>query len=293
MHATIAQIPWPHQLSDDKRRGVPHPRNDNRPPIDATAFGYAIVAEVIGGLRFYSRVPIGFVPYAQPELTRLAPVLPAVSLILGIVPAALLVVLTLCGLPSVYAAGIAVAFALVLTGAMAEDALADAFDGLFGGPSPEVRLDIMRDSRHGTYGMSALVLLLLLRVFAVGGVAAIHPFAGAAAWLSAGIVARSGSLWLPMALPPARATGLSAAAGRVQQPAFWFGAAIALVLCVALAVPFAGVAGVVVALVVAGVTMILWTMICRRLIGGQTGDCVGALQALTEIGVLSVFFAFA
>jgi adenosylcobinamide-GDP ribazoletransferase len=261
--------------------------------VDAAAFGREIVYEIVGGLRFYSRVPIGFVPYVPPELTRLAPVLPGVSLILGVVPAALLVVFTYCGLPSIYAAGIAVAFSLVLTGAMAEDALADAFDGLFGGPSPEVRLDIMRDSRHGTYGVSALVLLLLLRVFAIGGIAAIHPFAGAAAWLASGIVSRSGSLWLPLALPPARATGVAAAAGRVRPAAFWVGGAIALVLCVALAIPFAGVAGVVVALALTGVTVILWTMICRRLIGGQTGDCVGALQALIEIAVLSVFFAFA
>lgn len=272
---------------------MPHPRNDNRPPADAAGFGRAVVAEIIGGLRFYSRVPIRFVPYVPPELTRLAPVLPIVSLILGIVPAALLVVLTLCGLPSIYAAGIAVAFSLILTGAMAEDALADAFDGLFGGPSPEVRLDIMRDSRHGTYGVSALVLLLLLRVFAVGGIAAIHPFAGAGAWLASGIVARSGSLWLPLALPSARASGVSAAAGRVAPPAFWVGVAIAFVLCVVFVLPVVGTAGVVIALVLAGLTVVLWTMICRNLIGGQTGDCVGALQALIEIAMLSVFFAFA
>jgi adenosylcobinamide-GDP ribazoletransferase len=279
-------------LTDDNG-GVPPPRNDNRPPADAAAFGRALVAEIIGGLRFYSRVPIGFVPYVPPELTRLAPVLPVVSLILGIAPAALLVVLTLCGLPSIYAAGIAVAFSLILTGAMAEDALADAFDGLFGGPSPEVRLDIMRDSRHGTYGVSALVLLLLLRVFAVGGIAAIHPFAGAGAWLASGIIARSGSLWLPLALPSARASGVSAAAGRVARPAFWVGVAIALVLCVVFALPVAGTAGVVIALALAGLTAVLWTMICRNLIGGQTGDCVGALQALIEIAMLSVIFAFA
>jgi adenosylcobinamide-GDP ribazoletransferase len=291
-HAIIARNPRPWQLSDDQH-GVPHPRNDNRPPIDAAAFGRALVGEVIGGLRFYSRVPIGFVPYVPPELTRLAPVLPVVSFLLGFVPAALLVVLTLCGLPSIYAAGIAVAFSLILTGAMAEDALADAFDGLFGGPSPEVRLDIMRDSRHGTYGVSALVLLLLLRVFAVGGIAAVHPFAGAAAWLASGIVARSGSLWLPLALPAARASGVSAAAGRVAPAAFWVGAAIALVLCVVLAIPFAGTAGIVVALVLAALTIVLWTMICRNLIGGQTGDCVGALQALIEIAMLSALFAFA
>jgi adenosylcobinamide-GDP ribazoletransferase len=196
-------------------------------------------------------------------------------------------------LPSVYAAGIAVAAGLVLTGAMAEDGLADAFDGLFGGPSPEVRLDIMRDSRHGTYGVSALVLLLLLRVFAIGGIAAIHPLAGAGAWLASGIISRSGSLWLPLTLPSARADGVSAAAGRVAPPAFVLGAIFALVLIVILAIPFAGVAGVAVAIAFAVIVAVSWTLICRRLIGGQTGDCVGALQALIELAVLSVFFAFA
>ena len=71
------------------------------------------------------------------------------------------------------------------------------------------------------------------------------------------------------------------------------GAIFALVLTVILAIPFAGVAGVAVALALAVVVAVGWTIICRRLIGGQTGDCVGALQALIELAVLSVFFAFA
>ena len=219
-------------------------------PADAAAFGRAIVYEIIGGLRFYSRLPIGFAPHLPPELNRLAPVLPLVSLLLGIVPA------VAAGRPDLVRTALGLCrghrgrlLGLVLTGAMAEDALADAFDGLFGGPSPEVRLDIMRDSRHGTYGVSALVLLLLLRVFAVGGIAAIHPFAGAGAWLASGIVARSGSLWLPLALPSARARRRLCGRGTRRRPAFWVGAAIALVLTVILAIPFAGVAGVAVALV--------------------------------------------
>lgn len=278
-------------MSDDPN-AVPPPRNDNATPR-AEAMAHAFVANLVGGLRFYSRLPIGFVPHTAPELNRIAPVLPLVSLLLGLGPAVLMVVLTLCGLPSVYAAGIAVAVSLVLTGAMAEDALADACDGLFGGTTPERRLEIMRDSRHGTYGVSALVLLLLLRTLAVGGIAAVHPFAGAAAWLASGIVARSASLWLPLALTPARSDGASAAAGRVGAPAFWFGAAVAAVLSIVLATPFAGITGAIVALFVAVGLVVMWTRLCRSLIGGHTGDCVGALQALVEIGMLSVFFAFA
>lgn len=291
-HADLPRNHRSGQLSDD-RRGVPPPRNDNRPPRDAAALGYDIAAGVVGGLRFYSRIPIGFAAHEPPELNRIAPLLPFVSLLLGLAPAVLLVVLIWCGLPSVYAAGLAVIAGLVITGAMAEDALADAFDGLFGGPSPEVRLDIMRDSRHGTYGVSALVLLLLLRVFAVGAIGAIHPLAGAGAWLAAGIVGRSGALWLPLALPSARPDGLSAAAGRVEPPAFGIGAVFAIILCAVCAIPVAGVAGMIVALAACGVVAAFWTITCRRLIGGQTGDCVGALQALLELAILSVFLAFA
>ena len=117
-------------MSDDEHRGVPHPRNDNRPPADAAAFGQAVLYEIVGGLRFYSRLPIGFAPHLPPELTRLASVLPLVSLLLGIAPAVLLVILIWCGLPSVYAAGIAVAAGLVLTGAMVPYAFGSS-DGLF------------------------------------------------------------------------------------------------------------------------------------------------------------------
>lgn len=291
-HATFAHNLRVPQLSDDQR-GVPHPRNDNRPPVDLAAVGRTIVYEIVGGLRFYSRVPIGFAPHLPPMLSRLAPVLPLVSVLVGLVPAVLLVVLIWCGLPSIYAAGVAVVVSLILTGAMAEDALADSCDGLFGGPSPEVRLDIMRDSRHGTYGVCALVMLLLLRVFAVGGIAAIHPLAGAGAWLASGVIARSGSLWLPLRLPSARADGVSASAGRVSSPAFWVGMVIAAIVAIVLATPFASITGVAAALAVAVLVSLGWTAVCRRLIGGQTGDCVGALQALIEIGVLSTFFAFA
>jgi adenosylcobinamide-GDP ribazoletransferase len=182
---------------------------------------------------------------------------------------------------------------VIITGAMAEDGLADAADGLFGGNSAARRLEIMKDSRHGTFGVAALCLLLLLRVAALAGLVAIHPMIGAALWLTATLLARSGALWLTVALPPARPDGASATAGRVSRRAFCIGGAFAIILGFVLAAPFAGVVGLVVALALIGVICFGWGRLCDRLVGGQTGDLIGALQALLEIAALTAFLIFA
>jgi adenosylcobinamide-GDP ribazoletransferase len=176
---------------------------------------------------------------------------------------------------------------------MPEDAVADAADGLFGGATIERRLEIMKDSRHGTYGVAALGLYLVLRVTALGSLAAVNPLAAGGIWLAAGVVARSGALWLSVALPAAREGGASASAGRVTRRAFSIGAVFAVGLSFVLAAPFVGVLGLVIALFAAAATALGWTWLCRRLLGGQTGDAIGALHALIEIAVLTVFLAFA
>jgi adenosylcobinamide-GDP ribazoletransferase len=262
--------------------------NDDHPgPQGPLNSGF--VAELVMGLRFYSRVPIPTLPHAAPQLDRMAPALPFASVLIGLGPALLLAILTLIGLPGIYAAGFAAAVQLILTGAMAEDGLADAADGLFGGATAARRLEIMRDSRHGSYGVLALVLCIVLRVVAVGAIAAVHPIGAIGAWLAAMVLARSGSLWLAVSLPPARADGLSAAVGGVRRGSFAMGAAIAVVVAAVLAAPMTGVAGVIGALILAGATIWGWTALCQRLVGGQTGDLIGALQALLELAALTAF----
>lgn len=215
--------------------------------------------------------------------------LPFASLIIGIGPALVLLFGTIIGLPPLFAAALAVASSVVVTGAMAEDGIADAVDGLFGGTTIERRLDILKDSRHGTYGVSALVLFLVLRVSALASMAAILPLAAAAIWLATSIIARSGALWLTLKLPPARRDGAASTAGRVRKVPFLIGLGFAAGISAILAAPFAGIIGI----VVAGVLMVIiafgWASLCKRLLGGQTGDLIGALQALLEIAALSAF----
>lgn len=240
-------------------------------------------------LRFFSRLPTGKGAHEAPDLGRIASVLPVASLVIGAGPAALLLISIHAGFPALFSALLAVATAAIVTGAMSEDAIADAADGLFGGTTPARRLEIMKDSRHGTYGVLAIVFIVGLKVAALGAIAGHNPLAAALVWLAATTMARSGALYLPMRLPPARTDGAAAAAGGVPGNAFALGSVLALALGLALAGVFTGILGFTLASGCAALVALGWTWVCRRLVGGQTGDLTGAAQALLEIAILGVF----
>jgi adenosylcobinamide-GDP ribazoletransferase len=235
---------------------------------------------------------VGYGPHEVPNLDRMAPAAPFVSVAIAFLPALVMMGLAWSGVPALFAAGLGVALMAVLTGAMTEDALADAADGLFGGSTVERRLEIMKDSRHGTYGVSALGLYLILRVAAFGALASVNPLEAGAIMVASSVVARSGSLWLSADLPLAREGGAASSAGRVGKTAFTAGAAFAAILLFVLAGPFAGLLGVGFSLLAAAGVALGWVWLCRRLIGGQSGDLIGALHALIEIAVLTVLMIF-
>ncbi|HZY68307.1 MAG TPA: adenosylcobinamide-GDP ribazoletransferase [Devosia sp.] len=265
---------------------APRPTNDNRPPSTATSFG----DELVMGLRFYSRLPTGNAPHRRPNLDRMALTLPLTSVVMGIPPVITLLLLGWMGVPTFFAATVSVMVLVVVGGGMVEDALADATDGLFGGPTIEERLAIMKDSRHGTYGVCAIVALLAARITAVGSI--ISPLEAAAVLLTAPIIARSGALWLSLALPPARSGGAAATAGQVSRQKFLLGIGVAAVVSFATAGFAVGFLGLAAAFALAALVAWGWTTLCRRLIGGQTGDLIGALGGLLEIAALTAFMIF-
>lgn len=263
--------------------------NDNRVKVD----NRSLARDLVMGLRFFSRIPIPKFPHEAPDLNRMAPAIGFTSLVLAIIPAVVLLISAMLGLPALLAASLSVGAHVVVTGAMAEDAIADSVDGLFGGKDINSRLDILHDSRHGTYGVTALVLFLLVRVTALAGLMSISPFAAACAYIAVSTLARSGSLWLTLALAPARQDGNSATAGRVAGLPFWGGMGISIILAFIFAAPFVGIIGLIIGLIAMVLISLGWARVCARLLGGQTGDLIGALQALLEIGTLIVFVAAA
>ncbi len=252
----------------------------------------SLSADIIMALRFFSRLPTGPSPHQPPSLKRIAPVLGLSGLLIGLPPVIVMLVLALIGMPALLAAGFGVLAMVMVTGAMSEDALADSADGIWGGADAARRLEIMKDSRHGTYGVLAIVMLISLRLAALSALIVQSPYGAAFVWLAAQLIARQGALWLPTRLSPARSDGLAKKAGGLTGRTFWLSGAVSGLLAVALAAPFTGVAGLGVAALVTLLAVWGWTRICRLKVGGFTGDLIGALQAIVEIGVLSSFILF-
>jgi len=170
------------------------------------------------------------------------------------------------GLPPLAGALLALAIAALATGGLHEDGLADTADGFGGGASRESKLEIMRDSRIGSYGVLALILTLGLTATAMAESASLAGF------VAVGAASRAAML-LPMAfLGPARQSGLGHGATLVPDVRF----AAALVITALLVLPALGV--LVTTLAVTAAMMALM----KAQIGGQTGDTLGATQKLTE-----------
>ncbi|RMF33504.1 MAG: adenosylcobinamide-GDP ribazoletransferase [Alphaproteobacteria bacterium] len=183
------------------------------------------------------------------------------------------------GLPGGLAAMLVLAVQAALTGALHEDGLADCADGFWGGATRERRLEIMRDSRLGSFGALALVLVVLGRWSALGGLQGWTLVLAAAL---AGALSRGAMAVVMTALPSARRGGLSDSAGRPPARATLLGLAITALLSLALA-RWAGVMMLLAAALATGIA----AAIARARIGGQTGDVLGAVQQLAELAALA------
>jgi adenosylcobinamide-GDP ribazoletransferase len=195
--------------------------------------------------------------------------------------------------PSV-AALLAVAATLWLTAAFHEDGLADTFDALLGAAPREKALAIMKDSRIGSYGAAALVLVLVLRVLLLAELLAREP---AAAWLvlvashaagrATAVVLMAG---LPYAGDEAHAKAKPLARAVRRRDALWAAACAAALLAGAgwLGSPTQA-AGALAGLVLLVLVQRRWQ---RRRLGGYTGDTLGATEQMGEVMVLLAFASF-
>src|SRR6476469_6289808 len=237
-------------------------------------------ADVRVALLFCTRLPIpSAAPVVGADIARAGWALPVAGAIVGLIAAGVYWLAGLAGLPSLPAAGLAIAATLVVTGCLHEDGLADVADA-FGGNTRERKLAIMRDSRVGTYGACALSMSLLLRTAALASIAA--PAAAASVLVAAHMAARAGMPLFMRLVPPARIDGLSAGAGQpsaVSVLAALILGAIALLLGLG---PAGGVCAIV--LLAVGLASMAW--LCIRQIGGQTGDVRGAVEQSDEVLIL-------
>ena len=231
---------------------------------------------------FLTRLPVPWPPDAPADaLARSMRLFPLAGAGIGLAAGLVWALALWFGAPALVAALLALAAQALLTGALHEDGLADVADGFGGGRSRERALEIMRDSRIGSYGTLTLVLSVGLRAAALAALAW-DPRTGVAALAAAGAVSRATCTALLAWLPPARPDGLGAGAGRPRSEAVF--TALGLALCLALLL--LGLRHGLAALALAALAAWALAGLARRRIGGQTGDVLGAAQQLAEVAVL-------
>ena len=241
-------------------------------------------AEVQIALMTLTRLPAGRVRDPVPGMAGAAWAFPLIGLVVGAFSAIGYALAHAAHLPPAFAALVAIATGLVITGALHEDGLADTADGLGGGRDRARKLAIMRDSHVGSYGVLALILSIAMRGACIAAIAS--PFIVACALVALAAASRTAIVIALFAMPAARSDGLGQAAADVDLTRCVTACVLGLGALTALTGAWPIIA---IAMTAAGL-FIGW--IAWRHVGGQTGDVLGAIQQFTEIAGWAVIVSW-
>src|SRR6267142_6186464 len=229
-------------------------------------------------IQFLTRLPVPrALNSSETDIGKAAAFFPLIGVIVGGVAALAFVVLQRV-LPLPASVLFAIVLAAFLTNGFHEDGLADSFDGFGGGWTKDRVLEIMRDSRIGTYGTLALIFVILGKLTFLS----LLPPGQIWRWL---IVAHTASRWtiLPLCacLPHARAEGqgklVATQVGILEITIGTF-----TLLMVFILLPWQAALA---ALLVTTLVTLLSGLFFRTRLQGITGDCLGATNQLTEVGL--------
>lgn len=220
---------------------------------------------------------------------------PLVGVIIAGLSAAPLLLLNFLPIPNFLLAVFILLLAALLTGALHEDGLADLADSL-GGQSPKARLAIMRDSSIGTFGVLALVIIVVVHAGALTVMIGSNMLGG---WVAAAAISRAMMVLQAWMHPPARSgsqniaqnidgeAGLTAMLGQPSQAVML----VCLALATAVSFIFAGGLATFLAMLIGLVVSFVMGVFTRAHLGGVTGDALGATQQITSAVVMIVMVA--
>jgi adenosylcobinamide-GDP ribazoletransferase len=237
----------------------------------------------LSALMFLTRLPVGrWVRYDPADLARGTVFFPAVGAIVGLLSASALLLFQQCYSPLLSSA-VALGVAVLVTSAFHEDGLADSADGFGGGWNREQILDILHDSRIGTYGAVALWFGLTIKLLAMAEIATADVWRAAAAIIVAHAAGRATSLWLIYYYPYVTRSSdpPKPFAASVDRLRLLIGIGFTLLLAgVLLRWPYA------LAVLPAVPLTLLAGLYFHRKLGGITGDALGATNSIVEALVL-------
>lgn len=232
-------------------------------------------------LAFFTRIPIpADTPYSARRLNQANRYFGLVGIIVGIISATVYLVGQAI-LPPQIAVALAMVSSLLVTGAFHEDGLADVFDGFGGGWEPAQKLEIMKDSRLGTYGAAALVMALGIKWLALTALAESNPWLPALALIAMHALSRICAASLIFSYPYVRADQNSKVKPLANQQSpqdLWV--LIVTGLIILLLLPLNTALAIVMVLTA---TRFLCGKWFEQQLGGYTGDCLGATQQLAEL----------
>jgi cobalamin 5'-phosphate synthase/cobalamin synthase len=230
---------------------------------------------LLASIAFCTRIPISTAFDAE-DVGRAARWFPLIGAMLGAISLALSRVL-LPVLPATIVAVLILVVEVLVTGALHYDGLADTLDGLGGGKSPEDRMRIMRDHVIGSYGATALILLVALKAASITALISVSKYSPYL--LLAPVIARWNIVLLSLCFPYARpCEAVSRHIGKTELA--W---ASVLTACITLgAASWRGA----VCWGAAAIAAVLFGNFCLRKIGGVTGDTLGATEQISESIVL-------
>ena len=238
--------------------------------------------EAVLAFALLTRLPLpGLAIRPEAKLCDYVWAFPVAGLAVGQIGASVLLLTRALGVSPAMAALAALAVIALATGALHEDGLADFCDGIGGGRTRERKLEIMRDSRIGSYGAVALMLATAARWTALSELA--DPQLAASVLVLASTLARGLLVIMIEYWRPARTDGLAAAGGRCHP--LCSGITVVLSVGISLALTSAAVAGI--ALACAALAIIAIGFLAQRHLGGYTGDAFGAAEQLAEVSVLA------
>ena len=234
--------------------------------------------EIVVAFQFLTRIPMPSTAFEADSLSRATKFFPLVGLVVAS-GAVLLQKLLMFHMSRPLVALIVLIYLVLITGCLHEDGLADTADGFGGGRTKDQILAILKDSRIGSYGATALVLSLLARYLLLASLPLEHF---AAYVISSHVLCRWSSMPLSYFLPPAREEdGQGARIAKLTSLATLTFGSIFSFAVVAFALRWSAVAPVLIAIFTFAVSGWFYA----RKIGGVTGDCFGATNQLTEIAV--------
>lgn len=250
----------------------------------------SIIDETARALAFLTRLPVParFFKNFQPDhANQTAGFYPLAGIVIGAIAGTTLVAAHALGLTAWISATIAILTMIAVTGALHEDGLADIADGFGGGKNIERRLEIMKDSTLGTYGVIALIGSIVLRIAALAAITASYgAFAGLFVLIAASAVSRAAMVWMWNELPNVRADGVAAKIGKPAENAVSIAAITGLGVLVIFGIISVGFLAMSMAIGLGLLSLIAVQKLCKKMIGGQTGDTLGACQQVVEIAVL-------